>query len=678
MDEFHANTEWRAKLAGRDAAAHARLRALIGALRPPHPDDTASARENLERVAAALEDDALLRAAARDALRALFAGTRHVSLYVDAGMLPQTGMLAESTRRLTHKLLPDVRDPSYLRDALGLLFDAPGDERWVAAVADEAWLRLVQALRLDDVTDGADGTGNALPPPLAEVLKALRILSVRIAATGVDAELTRVDPTLEEIESPFVALDLELVGWLERFHTHWIHPDSPAPDDRHLRVLHDQSVALIDRVRRRAAREGTSVRLTFLLQRLRRHLRRFQLLLDVASARLAGGAVEPALPACISLFKTVLLGEARKNSLRHYWTQMTGLLALRVTDNAARAGEHYITETRSEYWGMWRSALGAGPIIALMAMIKIRVAMLHLPPLTEALLFCLNYGIGFVLIHMLHLTVATKQPSMTAAAIAGVISGGADRARDLDNVAALVARTVRSQIAAILGNVGLAIPVAMLIGWGIHATTGTHFIDAAKADHLLADVHPLTSGALIYAGVAGVCLFLSGLISGYYDNVAAFNRVPDRLRQLGWLARLLGPRRVDRVARYVDDHLGALAGNFAFGFLLGGTTALGVLFGLPLDIRHIAFSSAFLGYAAAAHDFALSGQAIAWAAVGVAGIGFMNLTVSFVLALRLAFSARQVSLGNPMGLVRAILRRLRNSPREFLLPPRALEEPRGG
>jgi len=37
--------------------------------------------------------------------------------------------------------------------------------------------------------------------------------------------------------------------------------------------------------------------------------------------------------------------------------QSVGLLALRVTENASRAGEHYITETRSEYFAMWRSAL---------------------------------------------------------------------------------------------------------------------------------------------------------------------------------------------------------------------------------------------------------------------------------------------------------------------------------
>jgi site-specific recombinase len=33
----------------------------------------------------------------------------------------------------------------------------------------------------------------------------------------------------------------------------------------------------------------------------------------------------------------------------------------------------------------------------------------------------LNYGLGFVLIHILHFTVATKQPAMTAARLAAAI-----------------------------------------------------------------------------------------------------------------------------------------------------------------------------------------------------------------------------------------------------------------
>ena len=56
-----------------------------------------------------------------------------------------------------------------------------------------------------------------------------------------------------------------------------------------------------------------------------------------------------------------------------------------------------------------------------MALFKIKLGLLHLPPLTEGIAFGLNYGIGFVLIHLLGFTVATKQPAMTAASIAATI-----------------------------------------------------------------------------------------------------------------------------------------------------------------------------------------------------------------------------------------------------------------
>ncbi len=233
------------------------------------------------------------------------------------------------------------------------------------------------------------------------------------------------------------------------------------------------------------------------------------------------------------------------------------------------------------------------------------------------LAFCLNYGLGFVLIHVLGGTVATKQPAMTANAIAASIGEARGHTRDLEALADLIARTVRSQLAAILGNIGVAIPVAILIGLAIQSATGAHFVTPEKAHDLLGEVDP-RSGALFFSAVAGVCLFLSGLIAGYYDNLSAYNRIPERLLQLRWPRRLLGEARMLRVASYVENNLGALAGNFFFGFLLGGATALGVLFGLPLDIRHIAFSSAYVGYAATALDFSLPWQAATLALGGAA------------------------------------------------------------
>ena len=129
--------------------------------------------------------------------------------------------------------------------------------------------------------------------------------------------------------------------------------------------------------------------------------------------------------------------------------------------------------------------MGAGVIVAMMAMLKIFIANYHLAPLTEALLFSLNYGFGFILIHILHFTVATKQPAMTAAAIAASIDATDSKSKEMDNLVAMIANTMRSQMIAILGNVVLVIPVAMLIAWGVFNLSGQHFVSPEKAHHLL-------------------------------------------------------------------------------------------------------------------------------------------------------------------------------------------------
>ncbi|MDR2678966.1 MAG: site-specific recombinase [Zoogloeaceae bacterium] len=640
---------------------------LVAALRPKDPENIAFSAGRLAALTARLRDDAELRAQIRGAIETLFANCKAGALYRNLGILPSTGIFSETRRRIVQKLLPDLREPErFLGDALLEIFFRDTDEIWVRGIEDALWVDFLAALAFEETR-----TPEKPPVGLPSLLNSLWILSYRMATLGFDAELLRVDPALSQNESPFLAQNLETQVFMKSCLEHWNDPDAVAEDEKQLLVLFDQCRVAVERLHRRAAQAGTSLQLTYKLQCLRDHIRRGEQLATVAGELHRDHSGCAAWPTIIALFKTLVLASCRRNDVRELWRQNLELTARRVTEYAGKAGEHYITETRAEYFGLARAAIGAGGFIALMALIK--QAFLHhahLAPLNEMLAYGLNYGIGFVIIYMLGFTVATKQPAMTANAIAASVGEVKGKARDLEALITLIARTTRSQLVAILGNVSIAIPVAIALSMLFYVTTGAQAISREEADQLIAAHHPFLSGTLFYAAVAGFCLFLSGLIAGYFDNMAIYARIPQRIAHLGWARRFLGQARLDRFARYVGENLGALASNFFFGMLLGMAWGIGMLLGLPLDIRHIAFSSAYLGYAAAAWDFVPPLKPFLWATVGVLGIGLMNLGVSFSLTLAVALRARGVTFSQGNQLLHGLIRRFLTHPREFLLPPK--------
>jgi site-specific recombinase len=366
----------------------------------------------------------------------------------------------------------------------------------------------------------------------------------------------------------------------------------------------------------------------------------------------------------------VVEAENTRNSVRGYIARNIELLALQITERGGRAGEHYVTTDLGGYLRMLRSAVGAGVIIAFMAMFKILLLGLHLPPLVEAAAVSLNYGLGFVLVHMLHFTVATKQPAMTAQTIAATIERQeGTKGRELAQLENLSVDVMRSQFVAIAGNMAMAFPVAYALAWGWLAASGAHLASPEKAQRLLHDIDPLASLALLHAAIAGVWLFVSGLIAGYYDNLAAYRKIHERLRQLRWLRRWFSDRGAGRLADYVDEHLGALAGNFFFGVLLGITPFVGFLLGIPLDIRHIAFSTVNFAFGMVGMEHALSGASVAMSLVGLYLIAVTNLLVSFALAINVALRARGARLRDARLFKRLAARFVRH-PLEFFVPLR--------
>lgn len=630
---------------------------LVSAIRPPKPHQSSLAVTSIQALCYLLSADQSRARLLREAILKLLNEHHPISLFLISRHSVFTGFFSEMRRRIAHKILPDAVNRDYLIDLFAVFFTRPTDEEWVNAVPDSVWGELIEVLHFD-LAD------KALTAACQQHLYAAsQVLSYRIAALGLEPELLRNHPDLEQHSSPFVMQQSELALALS------LQADQAGQIDiKHILVMLDQCKAIINRIRRNSAQTGTSINLTQLLQRMLQQVSRLEELLNILHRFQHGQSANTEI---VRLFKGLVYSECHKNDLHEHWRENMELMAVRVTENASRTGEHYITENRREYFALMRSAMGAGVIIAVMAMLKIIFAKQQLAPLTEAIVFSLNYGLGFMLIHILHFTVATKQPAMTAAAIAATIDNAADsKSKEMDKLIAMIANTMRSQIAAIFGNVVIAVPTAMLLAWGVLYFTGQPFIDTNKATQLLASIDPMRSGALFYAGVAGVCLFLSGLIAGYHDNLAVYNKIPQRLRAVKWMQKLFGMQRLERIANYVENNLGALAGNFYFGCLLGGMSGLGILLGLPIDIRHIAFSSAFVGFASFGLDFMLSWQAAAYAALGLVLIGMVNLGVSFGLALYVAMKSRKVRFNQWRTLVRSLASRLNQHPGEFILPPK--------
>jgi site-specific recombinase len=637
--------------------------ALIDQLRLGCAGDIARIAARYSFFLTQLEHEAPYREAVRERIIDLFEGLSQVSFYTDAGILPNTGFFSELWRRIVHRVLPDVHSPHLMQDAIAAIFHWKKDYLWLdpAQGGTTGFWRLIHPLE----TPRKD----TLWRTLDQLLEALQVLAVRVAAMGMDPELLRIMPDLARHGSPFLGLSAETQRFVDAYRSSFADDAIVPQDENHLLVLIDQCREATERAEKKASKLGTSLRLTYILVRLGQSLKRIKLF-----ARLLGSAAGRADEIDITqlwsvFFREAVMGLNRRNSIRSHIAGLIGLLALRVTENASVKGEHYIAADRREYGLMFRAAAGAGLLIGSMALLKVLGAKAQLAPLLQAGLYSMIYAVCFVTAYMLHFTIATKQPAMTAATLAASIGGAKPGRRKWDDVAALTVNTARSQLAAIAGNVLVAFPTALAVLLAADYCAGHSLVSPEKTGHLLHDLHPLHSLALVHAAIAGCYLFLSGLITGYFDNRAAYVRIRERVAALRWLRRLFGAARADRIGAYLHDHLGGLMGNALFGLMLGSTGVLGQIAGLPLDIRHIAFSAANLAYALVALDFRLPAEELLWCVLGVALIGVINLVVSFSLALWTALKSRGIDRVPYLEILQALWRKFLAEPLTFFRIP---------
>lgn len=592
----------------------------------------------------------------RAALRNDLGSYRYVHTLAECGILTDHGFAAELGRRLVWKVLPELLPEDDVREVVDRLVAADG--RWWEGLTVKGWRHLLELVVVDE-----DQVGYLHE----DVAAAIRGLAQRAGALGIDEELSDRLHEVEDYNSPFLELSERTNAFLAA--------NKDAVGDE---ATYEALVACVGRCRdivttfRNAkSKYGTSLRLTIITRRLLQQLERLELLVRVVRPANRDELVESLAVLVVEL----LDAHRRHRSLRVWYRESTDLLTYQLTELSAKKGNQYISTTRKEYVAFFWAAFWGGAVVSVFAILKLWLDALDLPLALEATAFSLNYALCFTLINLTGGILATKQPAVTASAIAQRMDAATTGEAKLAGVVEMVMLVWRSQFISFVGNLVCAFPMAWLISYGAKLAFGAPIASTAKAQYLLGNVHPLESAALYYAGVAGVFLFTAGFLAVGLNNLVTHGRVAERLERAPLLSRT--PNLTRRAGTFVDAYFGTVVGNVILGFMLGTAGLLGMLFGLPFDIRHIAFASAHFGVAVQSAPALISFDTAVWSAVGVAGIGFVNFVVSFGLTLMTTLRSRQVSFQRFGLLAFMLFQDFRQRPASWLFPmePQTVDGP---
>jgi site-specific recombinase len=586
----------------------------------------------------------------RQLLRAVLTGTDVSALLAEFGFAPRASFASEFIERLRLICLPGTPDTNDLGELFQLVFHGHDDATWLAQIDAVTWRRVARLLVDEELAAHWRGA----------LLDSIQLLAGQVRAVGMAATLRhRMDESVL-VGRPFHHLaqsaqhlaELDTLGDSERVH-------EQAQRLRAELLACRQAVAS---VRNHLEAWGVSIDVVFQVEQLRERTERINALLTL----LTSPQPERDWP---WLVVQLAEGVRSRRGLRSLFAHHYSLLARKVTERSAETGEHYITRTRAEYREMLWRACGGGLFMAGTTFMKFVIGALGFSAFWAGFGASVNYAGSFVLIHLLGWTVATKQPAMTAPAMAAKLDGvqiDDDTAEDfVDEVTHLI----RSQTAGILGNLMVVAPVVLALQGLAWWLAGTPLIGETEAHHVL-DNLTLFGPTLLYAAFTGVLLFASSLIAGWVENGFVLHRLDSAIAWNPRIVRLLGSSRAQRWSRWWRANISGLAANVSLGFLLGMLPALAVFFGLPIEVRHVTLSTGQLAAALGTLGLAaLRDWSFWWCLLAIPATGAINLLVSFVLAFRVALRSRGIRLRERDRLYAALRRRLREQPRSFIVPP---------
>lgn len=600
-----------------------------------------------------LENSPEVRMRFQESLGALLSETNGVSLFADSGLPSDRGLLAEISDRMLGILLPAPKDYSELARLFVRMYPTGEEVEHFFSQPPEHFDRVVALAAPDERTE-------QWRPVVDSLLDAFCLLGARIQGLGLSEQLRVRSKPRPVQQSPFYLLTRAGDAFVVALRNREELLSAERAWRTTVKGCREELKTIVENMDKR----GVNLDVVYALDVIEQSLGRME---AIAGVLVADPGHEKRL-AAQKFLREVIRGRLADRSLMVLLSNSSQLLSRKIVEWAGKTGEHYIANNRAEYWLMWKAALGGGLLTVGTAVIKMYVTHAGFRPFVEGFLAGFNYAVSFVLLQILGLALATKQPSMTGAALAQIVLRCQENDND-DELVSYIARIFRTQLAAALGNIFAVGVGAIGLGYLWHVLFGAPLLDHETAEYALTSLNPIATGTIFYAALTGVVLWVSSLVGGWIENWAVYHRLPEAIAEHR-LGEFVQPDRLQRISQYFSKNISGWGGSIALGYMLGMLPPLGRFFGLPLDVRHVTLSTGTvaLGAVSLSRDTMPEG-ALFWAAVGIAVTFVLNLSVSFFLALKLALRAHRVNLGGNLTILKTIVRAFLRNPRDFFFPP---------
>jgi site-specific recombinase len=624
---------------------------LIRLVRLIQRTDRLSANDaGLASVVEYLENNQQERSGIQLAFTQLLKELGSISLLAETGIPSDHSLPTEFVARLVAKFLPLARNESDTSRLLISLYSSKERVQQFTEIPPDLFSRMIAICSPPDSILGWS-------KQISDLQEGLRLLAIRVSWLGLKPEMRDRSRAAGVSDSPFY----ELLSRTEELL-------KPVPAEARCNVLWESVVCRcgqeLSAVNQHMESTGVSVELVFDLKKISACLARMKALVAVLCPATAADRTQ----ATRHLFEVLMAGWKSDRSLAGLLRENLNLVARKAVERTGRSGEHYIAHNRSEYWQMWRAAIGGGLLTVFTAAIKMRIAEAQLPPFVEGFASGTNYAVSFVLLQIFGLVLATKQPAATAATFAGIVrdNRGVERSSKIAN---LVSHITSTQLAAALGNV-LAVSVGAVLFEKLWVVMfAQSYLPAESATYVYQTLHPFASYTVLYAVITGIILWMAALVGGWCENFATYYRITEAVAQHP-LGSRIDPSTMRKLAQILQHNLGGWSTSVILGYLLGFTPVLGHFFGLPLDVRHVTLSSGTLALAAARFGTESLGRAWLYHALEGIGVVFvLNLGVSFIIAGMVALRAYDLTLTQQFAILRFLCWEAIKSPLRFVLPP---------